>query len=272
MPPAASLDPRREVQAAMVFEVVAETDFVLAIEPAHGQPVAESRLEVTLDGAPVDLRDDVDEHGTRLRLFETGAGLLEVRYAATLEGRGAAPATRPIDLVRALRPSRYVPSDTLTDFARETFATRDPATLVREVGAWVHDRLEYTAEHTSPTGGAVETLAAGAGVCRDFAHLTAALLRALDVPARHVSVYAPQLVPMDFHAVVEAWVDGRWVVIDATRLAPRRSMVRIATGRDAADTAWETNTLSDVVLRSIAVGARSDEALDDDPDELVELT
>jgi transglutaminase-like putative cysteine protease len=43
---------------------------------------------------------------------------------------------------------------------------------------------------------------------------------------------------MDFHAVAEAYLDGAWYVIDGTRLANRRSLVRIATGRDAADCAF----------------------------------
>ena len=33
-------------------------------------------------------------------------------------------------------------------------------------------------------------------------------------------------------------MDGRWRVVDATLLAPRASLVRIAAGRDAADTAF----------------------------------
>ena len=45
---------------------------------------------------------------------------------------------------------------------------------------------------------------------------------------------------MDFHAVVEAAIDGQWRVVDATTLAPRQSLVRIATGRDASDTAFLT--------------------------------
>jgi transglutaminase-like putative cysteine protease len=142
---------------------------------------------------------------------------------------------------------------------------------VRTVGAWVHDRLDYVPEASTPTGGAVETLEAGAGVCRDYAHLTAALLRALDIPARLVSVYAPQLQPPDFHAVVEAVVEGRWVVVDSTRLAPRRGLVRMATGRDAADTAFLTNTLADILFRTLEVEATADVHFDEDPDELVEL-
>ena len=82
---------------------------------------------------------------------------------------------------------------------------------------------------------------AGAGVCRDYAHLVIASLRALSVPARLVAVYAPGCQPMDFHAVAESFVDGAWRVVDATCLAPRQSMVRIATGRDAADVALTTS-------------------------------
>jgi Transglutaminase-like superfamily len=72
-------------------------------------------------------------------------------------------------------------------------------------------------------------------VCRDFAHLMVALLRAVNVPARVVSVYAPGLYPMDLHAVAETFVEGEWRVVDGTLLAPRQTVVRIATGRDAAD-------------------------------------
>lgn len=76
------------------------------------------------------------------------------------------------------------------------------------------------------------------GVCRDYAHLVIASLRAMDVPARLASVYAPRLVPMDFHAVAEAAVgETRWVS-DATLLAPRSSLVRICAGRDAGDTSF----------------------------------
>ena len=67
------------------------------------------------------------------------------------------------------------------------------------------------------------------------------MLRAVNVPARVVSVYAPGLYPMDFHAVAEAFVDGHWRVVDGTLLAPRQALVRIATGRDAADIAFLDN-------------------------------
>ena len=109
-------------------------------------------------------------------------------------------------------------------------------------------------------------------MCRDFAHLAITVLRALDVPARLVAAYAPGLSPMDFHAVVEAFVEGRWWVLDATRLAPRPSLLRIATGRDAADTAFLTVIDGEATLEVAEVEAFTDGDLPaDDHLELVGL-
>jgi hypothetical protein len=70
-----------------------------------------------------------------------------------------------------------------------------------------------------------------------------------------VAVYAPGLAPMDFHAVAEVRRGGSWEVHDATRLAPRNSLVRIATGRDAADTAFATTLSGTAELISVGVFA-----------------
>ena len=262
---------QRNVRSRMTLEVVDPTMFMLAISTARGVPIRSEHLEVRIGGELVETRELEEVHGTRQQLFETTPGEMEIVYEATVTGRAAPLPVEPTDEIIYLRPSRYVQSDTMQPFARDTFPGLDGAELVRTVGAWVHDRLTYVPEASTPTGGAVETLEAGAGVCRDYAHLTAALLRALDIPARLVSVYAPQLQPPDFHAVVEAVVEGRWVVVDSTRLAPRRGMVRMATGRDAADTAFLTNTMADILFRTLEVSADADVELEDDPDELVEL-
>jgi transglutaminase-like putative cysteine protease len=264
-------DLQRSVRSRITLEVVDPTAFMLAISTARGVPIASEHLEVRIGGDLVQTRELDEIHGTRQQLFETAPGILEIVYRATVVGRADPLPVEATDEIIYLRPSRYVQSDIMQPFARDTFPGLDGAALVRTVGAWVHDRLTYVPEASTPTGGAVETLEAGAGVCRDYAHLTAALLRALDLPARLVSVYAPQLRPQDFHAVVEAVVDGRWVVVDSTRLAPRRGMVRMATGRDAADTAFLTNTMADILFRTLEVGADADAELDEDPDELVEL-
>jgi transglutaminase-like putative cysteine protease len=109
-------------------------------------------------------------------------------------------------------------------------------------------------------------------VCRDYAHLVVALLRAVNVPARLVSVYAPGLYPMDFHAVAEAFVEGQWRVVDATLLAPRQTLVRIATGRDASDTAFLDNHKGQIELNQLVVTAVVDGDLPADSiDQLVSI-
>ena len=263
--------PRREVGSSLVIRVDDPTAFVLAVAVAEGVPTTVESLRVRLDDEPVEVREASDAHGTRLHLFETTPGILSIDYAATVVGRAAPLPVEERDLATYLRPSRYVQSDSLTDRARELFAGLEGRGLLEAVEAWVFGHLRYDGAATSPTGGAVETLASGAGVCRDFANVTAAFLRALDVPARLVSVYAPELEPRDFHAVVEACIEGRWVVVDATRLAPRSGLVRIATGRDSADTAFLTNTLADVELLTIDVRATADDLERDAPGDVVVL-
>ncbi len=53
-----------------------------------------------------------------------------------------------------------------------------------------------------------------------------------------MSGYAVDLDPPDFHGFFEAYLGGAWYLFDATRMAPIDGLVRIATGRDAADVAF----------------------------------
>ena len=94
-----------------------------------------------------------------------------------------------------------------------------------------------------------------------FDVLTIALCRAWGIPARLAAVYAPGLDPMDFHAVTDVLTPDGWCVLDATRLAPRPTLARIATGRDAADTALATTLRGDVELLEAEIHASSDGVL-----------
>ena len=159
------------------------------------------------------------------------------------------------DEIVYLRPSRYCESDTLAPTAASEFAGLSGLNLLNAVIDWVNRQLTYVSGSSLPTDGAVRTLLGRQGVCRDFAHLSVALLRSLNVPARLAAVYAPGLSPMEFHAVAEALVDGQWWVVDATELAPRQSLLRVATGRDAADTAFLTNFGAGTTLTGLEVTA-----------------
>jgi transglutaminase-like putative cysteine protease len=207
------------------------------LQIAVAEPVEET-LTVLTAGRPAELEEIVVD-GARVHRFVLGAGQTTVSYTAAVEDGGAPRKVTPEEWAVALRPSRYCPSDQLEGFATTEFDRTLPrAELVPAVADWVNGRLVYTSGASRPVDTAIDTLLAGQGVCRDYAHLTITLLRALEIPARLVAVYAPGLSPMDFHAVVEADIDGTWSVVDATRLAPTSSLVRICSGRDAADTAF----------------------------------
>jgi len=241
---------KRDVGAELEVEISAPTtlEFQIAVAPHPGTEVSES-LTFSLDGTPVQAAEIIGVHGNRIHKMDVPVGLLSVAYTATVLGRtGPAPVTE-YDLSMYLRPSRYAEADKFFGFAATEFGSyTDHATLLENVSSWVGTRLAYVPGSSDPIDGAVDTLLAGRGVCRDYAHLVIALLRAVNVPARMVAVYAPGCEPMDFHAVAEAYVDGHWRVVDATLLAPRQTLVRICTGRDAADTAFLDNHNGSITL------------------------
>jgi transglutaminase-like putative cysteine protease len=231
---------RRHVRAQLEVEVQQSLDAVLKVTVSDPPGVAlNERLTITLDGEPMTAAEVIIPGEGRSHVLTVRPGLLSVDYQATIDGRSPAPTVTPADYLTYARPSRYAESDRLGAVARAEFAGLSGSPdLLAAVSSWVGTKLSYVPGSSGPTDGAVQTLLRRQGVCRDYAHLVVALLRALDVPARMAAVYAPGLQPMDFHAVAEAIVDGRWRVVDATLLAPRAGLVRIATGRDAADTAF----------------------------------
>jgi transglutaminase-like putative cysteine protease len=253
--------PRRHVSAHLEVAVEQSLDAVLKVAVCD-QPglLIDERLAIALDGEPL-TPDELSLPGEgRAHLLTARPGLLTVDYQATIDGRAAPQAATRADYVVYARPSRYAESDRLEAIARDEFGGLRPGpALLGTVSAWVNAKLGYVPGSSAPTDGAVQTLLRREGVCRDYAHLVVALLRALDVPARVAAVYAPGLQPPDFHAVAEAIVDGCWRVTDATPLtAPRAGLVRIATGRDAADVAFRSTYGGACALTRIAVTASAD--------------
>jgi transglutaminase-like putative cysteine protease len=137
-----------------------------------------------------------------------------------------------------LFPSRYCQSDRLGRLAWDLFGSiKKPHDKVIAITEWIYNNVEYVRGSTNSETSAYDTVTQRVGVCRDFAHLGIALCRALNIPARYTTAYAYELQPPDFHAVFECFVGNKWMVFDATRLSHLNGLVRIATGRDAADTA-----------------------------------
>jgi transglutaminase-like putative cysteine protease len=231
------------------------------------------RLTVTGPDGPVVADVVATGHGTRLHLVEAREGDLDIGYDTTVHlPAGVEHTVSDADRFTYLLPSRYCPSDLVGGFAVAELGGYDEADTARAVMAWVHGRTSYEPGSTGASDDALTPLHTAAGVCRDFAHLGVTLCRALSLPARYVSVYAPGLAPMDAHAVVEVAIGERWYVFDPTRLAPRASLVRIGTGRDAADVALSSSLGAVTGAPTFDVTATvSPDLPADDPDELVAL-
>jgi transglutaminase-like putative cysteine protease len=242
---------RVEVGCELTFDVIDHVAMALQVAVASTAGSLEvENLVVELDDAIVDIEEVAVDHGGRAHVVRCGAGQLRVRYHGVVARTPPQdPGPSEAETLVALRQSRYCPSDALAAFAdAELGGLPDDPGRGRAVGDWVHRRLRYELFSSGPLDTAVDTLLAGRGVCRDFAHLTVALCRAVGIPARFVSVYAPGISPMDFHAVAEVAAGGRWEIVDSTGLAPRQSLVRIVTGRDAADTAFSMITAGSAEL------------------------
>lgn len=263
----------RSVSCSIEFSVTTPAVFAFQIAAADSAgALVEETLDVTVDGASDAVSvDEVGSHrGGRTHVVRAEPGALSVQYSATVASPDVAVGGDPgvaydDEVIVALRQSRYCPSDALGGFASSEFAEHlgGPG-LAPAVAAWVHDRFAYLPGVSDALDTALDTLIRHEGVCRDFAHVTVALCRALGIPARLVAVYAPGLSPMDFHAVAEVRIGESWEVLDATRLAPRPSLVRIATGRDAADTAFATTLEGNADLVSTAITAVTDGPLPND--------
>ena len=233
------------------YEASGPATLILNIQPAATprQRILSETLTVTPEGTRTETWT-VPETGNRyLRVHAAAGTALLIHHEAEVElaphladpttVAELPPAELPPETLPHLWPSRFCESDRLDRLARREFGDTPPGHLrVTAICNWVHDRITYLRGASSPTTTATETLLAGAGVCRDFAHLSVALCRAMGIPARFVSAHAPGLVPPEFHAVFEAFLGGRWGLFDATRQAPLDALVRIGQGRDAAEAAF----------------------------------
>ena len=212
----------RRVSAHLVVSVSEPVRLTLQVALSGVSPArVEETLYALCDGRPVEVREVFVPGTGRVHVCHPPPGRLEIGYDAVVHGTAAAPVVGDADQITYRRPSRYAESDRLAPMAQAEFAgISDYGELLAAVSSWVGSRLSYVPGSSGPTEGAVDTMLKRQGVCRDYAHLVIALLRALDVPARLAAVYAPGLQPMDFHAVAEAAVNNTWHVVDATLLAP----------------------------------------------------
>lgn len=197
------------------------------------------------------------ERNTQARYLRLSAlpGILHLTYSAALnlhhhveipaDIAEVPVAQLPAEVLTYIYPSRYCPSDQLTQLANTEFGSMARGyRRVEAIMQWVRARVAFKSNTSTSATSALDTLRDGVGVCRDFAHLMITLCRALNIPARFTTGIDygadPALGPTDFHAYVEVYLGHRWYLFDPSGTAIPMGFVRIGTGRDAVDGSFAT--------------------------------
>ena len=230
-------------------------DFIFNIHAAQN-PWQKVVDETVAASQPVTSVVHVDPaFGSRFMRMSAPPGHLSVRYEATVDIAHhfesparieETPIARlPADVLPFIYPSRYCQSDRVRRYATREFGHLRPGYWrVQAIRDWVCTRTAFTPGVTDSSTSAADTLLEQRGVCRDFAHLMIALCRAVNIPARFVTGIdygaAPSMGPPDFHAYVEVFLGERWYLFEPTGISPATGLVRIGTGRDAADVSFAT--------------------------------
>jgi transglutaminase-like putative cysteine protease len=257
----------RRVRVGCEFVYLAEvpTPTVFQVQP-FGEVV---RAESAVDPA-VDSHGYVDLYGNPCLRLILPAGRSTFRYEALVDVPDAtedadeeAPELRPADLPDDVLiytlPSRYCLPEMLGDEAWSRFGGMPTGyRRVQAICDHVNKHLEFRYGSTTATSTSADVNASGLGVCRDFTHLAISFCRSLNIPARYVFGYLPDIDiapdPMDFAAWMEVWLGGRWWTFDPRNNRRLKGRVVIGRGRDASDVAMAT-TFGAPVLESMAVTA-----------------
>ena len=239
-----------KLKAACTLNVTARSDspLVAMLRPRSGQAqwIISDRYELQ---PWVPTTEFMDSYGNLCQRLVVPQGKMRIAVEVTMEVDAQidvapeAPFTPitalPDSVLLYLLQSRYCPSDKMAEKAMAVVGNARPGyAQVEKICAWIHGNLLYQYGVSSSSTDALDTLAQGAGVCRDFAHVGIALCRSLQIPARMVVGYLHGLEPMDLHAWFEAFVGGRWYTFDATQATPRGGRIVLAYGHDAADVAF----------------------------------
>ncbi len=232
------------IHAALDYSFPDPTDILLQIEAAAIPEQA--ILDAYIDLSPVEHFARVPAHaGIGERIWLRVNDTLRVDYRATVDVRRVVsdclklpmvpPHQLPGETVDYLMPSRYCHADRFESLVLAEFGGLEGGAKVIAIRDWVRNHLSYVPGASNSSTTATDTYVDRQGVCRDYAHLVIALVRACGIPARMASVYALGVEPPDFHAVAEVFIGGEWHLIDATGMATEAGMAKIGVGRDAAD-------------------------------------
>jgi transglutaminase-like putative cysteine protease len=253
------------------YHAEVDTPVIFQVRPGDSRRIAvETERWSSTPLIPVrDYRDLYGNHSVRAVL---PAGRSSFGYEAVLVCPDAVeeadehapectPEALPDDTLVYTLPSRYCLPELLADEAWWRFGGLVPGySRVQAICQHVHEHLTFQYGSSTPRSTATDVNTTRLGVCRDFTHLAISLCRALNIPARYVFGYLPELdvtptpAPMDFAAWMEVWLGQRWWTFDPRNNMRRKGRIVIGRGRDASDVAMAT-TFGGPSLESMTVHA-----------------
>jgi transglutaminase-like putative cysteine protease len=263
----------RQIRVGCEFAYLAEVDtpVVFHVQPSKS-PDVDVKLERWRSEPPFAVRGFADVYGNPGIRAVLPPGRSSFRYSAVAwvpdatedvdkDALECPPDALPDDTLIYTLPSRYCLPDVLGDEAWSRFGGVPPGYgRVQAICDYVHGHLTFQYGSTTALSTAADVNQAGRGVCRDFTHLAVSFCRALNIPARYVFGYLPDLdvppdpAPMDFAAWMEVWLGDRWWTFDPRNNIRRKGRIVIGRGRDASDVAMAT-TFGGPLLESMTVQA-----------------
>jgi len=270
------MDTRRvRVGCEFVYAADADTPAVFQVEPLDAAPVSIVRPEWSTE-PDARIRRYTDLYGNPCTRVTLPAGRSTLRFGASVlvpdatedadeQAPELLPDRLPDEVLIYTLPSRYCLPDVLGDEAWSRFgAVPAGYSRVQAVCDHVNSHLTFRYGASGPLTTAADVNASGFGVCRDFTHLAISFCRALNIPARYVFGYLPDMdvppdpAPMDFAAWMEVWLGDRWWTFDPRNNRRRKGRILIGRGRDASDVAMVT-TFGAPLLESMTVHAQEEQ-------------
>jgi len=151
-----------------------------------------------------------------------GKVIVTVEPVSALAGDNFPYAGSDPTILEATKPTRFLQSDQkeIIELARRTVgSTKDTAEAIKKIEAFVGNYIENTSLSVGYAS-AAEVLASRQGDCSEFAVLTAAMCRAVGIPAQVVVGIAyvddfAGLQGFGGHAWNQAYIGDKWVGLDA---------------------------------------------------------
>jgi transglutaminase-like putative cysteine protease len=228
----------------------------------HRQLMIEAESVVLVHEAPAQSAPSLDE--TKLSQFDARCDEFFEEYYDFMAATSYVP--HPPQLSEIVEAAGAASEGTVAGFAR---AASD----------LIHQRFRYVKGATHVHSSIMDSLAHGAGVCQDFAHLLLGVVRMRGLPGRYVSGY---LVPPSAegstskqeevigghasHAWAEVFsAENGWLAFDPTLGNPvGLRHVRVAYGRDYGDVAPVRGVYKGLAGQRLSVDVRVRPALDEE--------